>query len=968
MPIRTREAAFLAIASSLQLTTVGAAPSLSFPISAQVPPVVRESEQFSFAFAESTFVVSEEPISYSLLNEPPWLRFDNDTRTFFGNATTNEAGPITFDLVASDPSGSTSHEVIFIVTDQGGPQLGKALLPKLSNFGPTSAPTSLLLYPLELFSIILTSDIFFNTTRETTFYATSADNSPLPSWLQFDPTSLGFSGTSPPLVSPTAKPQAYGVRLIASEIAGFAQAVTTFQLVVGYHVLAFSEASLAADVSQGQKFETEPLRKVLKLDGNTVDDAELASVTSDAPNWAELNTEQILLSGTPPLDATSQSVLIEATDIHGNTAKSTIDLVVSSSQMKPFSANFAPVNATIGDDFRYTIALNTLSSNEVQVTADLRNASSWLTYDATSRTFSGSVPDSLQPGAILITLNGTLGSITEQRELIVNVSRNVTSTPINHTSRGLPSSTDNPSANATSTSSEAPTDDRRKSILLLAILLPLLLFLCLCSLVLFCCWSRRRHRKQSRQASEKYISRPMVSPEPEHANARDAQGVSQGETTPTPAVPPRIELPWAPDSLRKSRERLSRITTNRESTLVDSGWGDLVIRDPVPVRDSRRLVTISQHTLPDSGDWTPFVRSSNKNLNYSRKRPPFRPTQGKVQKPSLSSRASKTLSGLSNMSAGLPARLSGAGHGAGGLGPAEYREVRRSWRNTFDSVASEDGRTIPFDLDSFPEPPGSQEAAQVDRRTQQAKASIRLVPGSSSSSHSGSLVDQRQKWVKDRARDRFERGSGFSHAWSSRGHLRAKGLGSSIGMPSRAQTGSFGSDDLLGRRKAYRSCSQSSSIGVSVRPETMMRMKSPDSHLVRHASNLRRTLSTVSSGRFDSAESKSNSSWVDDLIEEEDEHGRRRWVAVDKPFQDNSEVASPGMQEGEESEQGSWGKNSRSGGLGALRANMQGVGPAVLSAERRWKLVGEQAKRPVSVDDGELQRCQGSQRGNLAFV
>jgi hypothetical protein len=222
----------------------------------------------------------------------------------------------------------------------------------------------------------------------------------------------------------------------------------------------------------------------------------------------------------------------------------------------------------------------------------------------------------------------------------------------------------------------------------------------------------------------------------------------------------------------------------------------------------------------------------------------------------------------------------------------------------------------------------------------------------------------------DRARDRHERGSRFSHTWSSRGCSRARGLDSSGRSSSIAKFGSLDPDDLLSPRNMQCSWSQSSSIGAPIRPETWARMKSPDSHLVRHPSNLKRALSTVSSGRFDSAESKSNSSWVDDLIEEEDEAGHRRWVAVDKQPQESVPIQSSGSKGGGggPSEQCSWGKSSRAGGLGALRANIQGAGAAAAAGERRWRLGDEQAKRPISVDEGELQRSQGSQRGNLAFL
>ena len=967
MPLRTRDVAVLAIAYFLPLNSVVAAPILNFPVNSQVPPVVRVSQHFSFTFAESTFLVSEGSVVYTLLNEPSWLQFDNDTRTLFGNATTNDLGSNMFELVASDDSGSTYHEVTLVVIERDGPQLGNALLPQLSKAGPTSAPASLLLYPLEFFSITFSSDTFSRTTEGTTFYATSADNSPLPSWLQFDATNLRFSGISPPLVSPTAKPQVYGVRLIASDVAGFAEAVATFQTVVGYQILAFSETSQTVELSQGQTFESEPVRKDLTLDGNSIDDAELASVTSNAPTWAELNTQTISLSGTAPHGITNQSVLIEVADIYGDTANTTINLVVFSSQTKLFNTSLAPVNASIGQRFCYTVDPSTLSSNDVQVMADLKNASSWLTYNATSRSFSGFVPDGLAQGPVLIILNARLGSIVEHEQFIVNVVKELASTPSPNTSRALPSSTGYPGANANSTSNDAAREGNRRLVILLAALLPLLVLFSLGILLSYCYWSRRRHRQHSSQASEKHIPRPAVlSSDPEQTSASSFQGIPPVEGTPAPTSPPRIELPWGPDSLRKSRERLSNSVTYRESTLVDSGWGDLVIRAPAgPSRNSGLAEPTIEGTPGVTGDWTPFVRSSSHNLNYSRKRTPFRPTQGRVQRPSISSRASKTLSGLSSPSVGLPVRLSGAGHGAGGPGLSAFQEMRRSWRYTIDSFASEDGRSTPFDLDAFPNPPGRQKGARGEHRKQMANASVRLVP---SSSHSGSLEDQRQKWVRDRARDRLERGSRFSHAWSSRFHPKAKELESRVRSPNGAKTGSFETDDGVRHQSIGQSWSQSSSIGVPARPDTLTRIRSPHSHLVRHTSNLRRALSTMSSGRFDSAESKSNSSWIDDLIEEEDKDGRRCWVAVDNSLRENADGENPGSLEGRDPAHGGWGRSSRTGGLGALRANIQGTAPAIPSSERRWRLAGEQAKRPISVDEGELQRSQGSHKGNLAFV
>ena len=114
--MRTRRLAFLAVGCFRHCATVVATPSLNFPVNLQVPPVARVSQQFSFTFARSTFLGSEEVISYSLLTEPAWLQLNSDTRTLSGNATADDAGAKTFRLVATDSSGSAFSEVTLVVT------------------------------------------------------------------------------------------------------------------------------------------------------------------------------------------------------------------------------------------------------------------------------------------------------------------------------------------------------------------------------------------------------------------------------------------------------------------------------------------------------------------------------------------------------------------------------------------------------------------------------------------------------------------------------------------------------------------------------------------------------------------------------------------------------------------------------------------------------------------------------------
>lgn len=933
MPSCARRAALSAIIWSLQFCGVGAAPSINFPIDSQFPQVARVSQFFSFTFAESTFVSADkETITYGLADAPSWLDLDSNTRTLSGNVTSDTLGPTTFHVVAADSTGSVSSSVTIPVTDKPGPQLGSALLPQLSQNRRASAPQSLLLYPGEPFSIIFNATTFTDTTENTKYYATSADNSPLPSWLQFDPSALRFTGIGANLVSPSVRAQRHGVRMIASDVEGYADAVAVFDIVVTYKILTFSETLQWVKVSQNQIFSSDALRGNLKIDGHTIEESEIASVTSNAPSWAQLDTSQIRLIGSAPDDATDESVLITVTDVYGDVANTTVNLVVSESRQSLFTGPLPILNATIGDDFEYEISPSILSNRDVQMTAELANAT-WLSFDKGTLKLQGTVPETSSVGVVLITLKTTLRSFSDERLLALNI-----------TTASTRSASPTTSSSSLPTSSSQPKGgpwDRRKLIIALGVVLPLL-FLAFLASFIACCYFKRKRQKDSDSKTEMDISRPMVSPLPEEVPP------ILPPVTPRPASPPRIDLPWAPDSMKKTKKRLS-VMPQRTSELVEAGWGDLIVRDPEPQRSPKR---VRNSGPPVASDFTPFVRSGSSNLNYSRKRTPLQPTQAKVRKPSVSSRASKTPSRLSFTSNGLPMRLSGAGHGAGGPSPV-LRSGPQAWRNTTDSLFSDEGKRATMDLSAFPDPPGASSREIAPGRPERpTRLSVRLVP--SSSSNSGSLWDQRQRWVKERARDRQEKRSRFSHAWSSRGPSYVREMTSSLRSPN-ARASYLDADLISPHRSMQQSISQTSSTDMGGD------MIDPRGPMGRRPSHLGHALSTISSGRFDSVDSKSNSSWVDDLMEEEDEAGNRRWVAVD-----NTSPQLPRSSAQENLEPGSWGRGSRRSALGHLRGD-----PGrqhVASGERRWRLGGERAKRPVSVDDGDLQRSQGSQRGNLAFI
>ena len=177
------------------LSTASANPSAQFPVNSQIPPVAQVSQPYTFTFAESTFSSTNSPINYTLSDEPVWLQLDSESRTFSGSPRRSDIGPATFQLIATDAQGPTSLSVTFVVVQDEGLEVGQSMVSQLAGFGLLATPTSLILYPLQSFAFKFSPDTFLRTSSSTTYYATSGDNSPLPSWLEFDASIICFTVT-----------------------------------------------------------------------------------------------------------------------------------------------------------------------------------------------------------------------------------------------------------------------------------------------------------------------------------------------------------------------------------------------------------------------------------------------------------------------------------------------------------------------------------------------------------------------------------------------------------------------------------------------------------------------------------------------------------------------------------------------------------------------------------------------------
>lgn len=305
-------------------------PIAVFPMNSQVPPVARVSESFQFIFSESTFSSGLGNISYTLDGAPTWLQLDSPGRTFSGTPTPADIGSKNFSLVANDRDGSTSMPVTLITSTDPGPGLGLDIASQLSNQGSFSTPDRLILAPSSLINIAFSRETFTNTNQDTVYYAICANNTPLPSWLHFDPAALSFSGTSPQLDTTGATSQIYGIHIIASDIVGFSGAVAGFEVIVESHVFTTKNVSHTLKALPGDVVSYSDILGDLTLDGSPVSAADLAQASALTPLWLSLNTSSLILSGTSPPDVASQNITVTVTDKYGDEVEAIVSIDASS--------------------------------------------------------------------------------------------------------------------------------------------------------------------------------------------------------------------------------------------------------------------------------------------------------------------------------------------------------------------------------------------------------------------------------------------------------------------------------------------------------------------------------------------------------------------------------------------------------------------------------------------------------------
>jgi axial budding pattern protein 2 len=972
------------------LNIVGAIPTPNYPINSQLPPVARVSQPFNFTFSSGTFANGGTGLQYSLSNAPSWLKVDSVSQTLHGTPGTGDAGAPQFLLVATDQSGSGSMSVTLVVSSDLGPQLGKPLLPQLAKSGPTSGPATVFMHPGRAFTIDFDpKEIFANTQANTVYYATSAPyNAPLPSWIYFDPSNLKFTGNSPS--NPSSVPQSFSFNLIASDAAGFSAAMVTFEIVVSQHILSFGKTAQTLNFTRGQPFSTPHFIDDLSLDDHSVTANNLSHFSLDGPSWLKLDNDTLSLSGTAPKDADNQNITITVGDIYDDNAK--LELYLRVSQL--FAKGVESCNATIGDEFSYTFDKSLLSDDSVQLQVDLSAASSWAHYDTTTETISGDVPNDLAPQTFPIKLTATQGSVKEERNLNLSVFRSGKAGVV--------------SDNQTSSGTKHGTNKRKAGIIAAAVLVPLVVVAAATILIFVCCRRRRSKASNIQQkdeedpAEDRHLeSTPVAHPEKnivENEVAEMSRSFSNSSSS-NDSAPPQIELHplWETASLEDEQQQRH---TQSPSAHVQSqkfvmDWGNASIR----TEKTRASPNVSPTRSTSVSQTSPFTRRGSR--RYS-KREPLKPIQARSLKrdsimSSKSKRYSRRSSGIS-VAAGLPVRLSGAGHGAGGFGPLRTDTVGTSWYTTQVSLQSDD-TSIENLATMFPRPPHVRNrdgSISARHRNYQKRVSMNSNrPLSAEPPEPDSL----EAFIQGRARSRNSGNPLFSARMNSSGSTGYRALEKARRSSSIAET-TISASSFADDRQPQPQVRPVSTISASVygddnrnsviqaRPMSEIsevgafpvnRHRTSQCLVQRYTeaiAELPRFWSQASMGsqpRFESpGESLTGSDDYYDLIDErEDPEGGRQWYPLNTQTQQHfnteeiAKVVDSTRQSGELSPMADAG-DSRVRHMSMLRTGGQDGSPTAI---RHWRLANTQERRPsIEGSDGLQPTTNSSFRGDLAFV
>lgn len=384
------------------------APTVAHPIGDQTAD---EDQLFTFQVGSDAFadVDGEDGLSFAatLMDGsalPTWLTFDPVTRTFSGAPANAHVGAILVKLTATDTFGVSATDTFTVTVDNTND--APTITDSIADQTATEDQSFAFEFDSSLFVDVDAGDSL-------TYLATLSDGSALPTWLSFNAETRTFSG-----IPSNGDVGEISVRVTAADSSG-ASVSDTFDIIVGNvndsPTLAHSLADQSAVEDQAFDFQ---IASNIFADVDVDDTLTYVATLADGnqlPGWLSFNPLTRTFSGTPENDDVGLiSITVVATDKLNATVSDTFDITVGTANDAPTLKHALPDrSATQGEVFNFEFAGNTFADIDAGDTliysATLANGNvlpSWLHFDASTRTFSGT-PSNGDIGTISVKVTAT---------------------------------------------------------------------------------------------------------------------------------------------------------------------------------------------------------------------------------------------------------------------------------------------------------------------------------------------------------------------------------------------------------------------------------------------------------------------------------------------------------------------------------------------------------------------------------
>ena len=413
---------------SLTVTNVNEAPAVGVPLANQIAV---EDTAFTFAVPGSTFtdVDAGDVLTYSATLAggaplPSWLSFDPITRTFSGTPLNGNVDTLALTVTATDQS-NLSASTGFNLAVQNVNDTPTVAVPLVDQEAMEDVPFSLVV-PAGTFADVDLGDTL-------TYSATLPGGAALPTWLSFNPVTRTLSGT--PLNNDVGT---LNVAVTATDLGGLSATDTvalTIQNVNDAPTVAnpLADQTTQEDTPFSFVVPTNTFADQDAIHGDTLTYSASLAGGGSLPTWLTFTPTTRTFSGTPLNgDVGSLGLTVTATDSGNLSASTGVTLTVQNVNDAPTVATpLADQTVQEGSPLNIVVPENTFADEDVG--AVLTNSASladgtalptWLSFDATTRTFTGT-PDDAQIGSldlrVTATDSGNLSASDEFSLIVTNI-------------------------------------------------------------------------------------------------------------------------------------------------------------------------------------------------------------------------------------------------------------------------------------------------------------------------------------------------------------------------------------------------------------------------------------------------------------------------------------------------------------------------------------------------------------------